>query len=207
MTMYSSRKLPTWASVLATWSEANVPDVREIPFKSGEYFPSLPWFDLKVGRQSEVSENPVLTTAYHLLKVIPSDNEELKAAYKLEAYCRTMDDLEFSAFVLRPVFEKYGHRKGELWHSNAKQVLPWNEQRLSRYELQEKFKSQRGDWSVLVQEAAKEWIGIAERWAVIRIPEWMEIGSEELSDYERHHSASTEAHEREQYERLKQKFG
>jgi hypothetical protein len=61
-------------------------------------------------------------------------------------------------------------------------------------------------WPALVTEAAEHWTAIANEWALIMIPEFMDPTSAEYLEWLRFASAQETLRERAEYERLKIKF-
>jgi len=194
---------PKWCSVYHTWQNARVPDVQILPFNLAKHTPYLPWFSLERNQQFSTS-NPVLDTAHHLLELALKTDDELKAAYKLHAFCREKKiSPDFLIYVLAPIFQRCDPALCA-WNCNAKYVLPSYHNTNLVFEQRYDFQRQR--WKQLVQDAASAWTTIAERWAVIRIPGLMDRDSEEYNIYCNHVRALSEKHERLEYERLKRKF-
>lgn len=201
-----SKGWPKWANVYERWEKVAVPEITEVQFHAGEHYPTLPWIELSSGRQVDQGARPTDDTASHLIRYLNGKHIELKAAYKLLAYCRSQDLSEFSLFVLEPVMERHGENLQGWWHSNARNVLPWHGNDRSRFDTDKRTQEQRTYWQELVQDAAKAWQQIAERRGVVRTPDLMERNSQEYKAYEAYCRAAEEKRERNEYERLKRKF-
>lgn len=202
-----SKGWPKWSDVYELWEKADVPEVKEVPFQPGEHYPSLPWVELSSGRQIDQGARPTDDTAYHLIRRLKGKHNELKTAYKLFAYCRSQYLSDFGSYVLAPVMERHGENLQGWWHSNARNVLPWYGNDRSRFDTDKRTQEQRTHWRELVQDAAKAWQQIAERWGIIQTPDLMDLDSAEYKAYEAHCRAAQEERERKEYERLKEKFG
>jgi hypothetical protein len=202
MVSSSSIRWPRWQSVNEAWRSASVPDVRILPFDLHKHNANLPWFDLKQNDQVGIGDNPLDATACHLSVHILKAPEDLRVAYKLYAFCRENAITEFPHCVLQPIFEKHDEKLYGWWHSNARRVLPWYDDINALHNRERRDLS----WREILQAAAVAWTQIAERWAVIRIPRWMDRNSAEYQAYERHSHELSEQRERCEYERLKKKF-
>jgi hypothetical protein len=136
--------------------------------------------------------------------VLPGASLELRAAYKLYAFCRQHDLDHFPHRVLHAAFEKFGSALYEWWSGNAKYVLP----PINFYS------SLRGGdersavraWRDVVSEAANAWRSMAQSWSILRIPDFMDHRSPEYAQYQQYVDALNETREREEYKRLKRKF-
>lgn len=202
---HADPKWPKWNLVLERWRAASVPEVQIIPFELGKHRPGLPWYSLEDNRQSLLYENPVVGTAYHLVEYISQADTEFKAAYKLYAFCRLWDLDGFSSYVLQPLFEKHGEKLYGWWNANARHVLPPTNARFFFDDF--RFPRQAAEWTRIVEEAALTWTAIAQEWAIIRIPAWLDRSSPEFKAFEEHENSRAEERERQEYERLRKKYG
>lgn len=207
-----SVRWPQWTTVLEAWEESSVPEVAIVDFKIGEHYPSLPWLDRHTGKQYVGSSSPQISTAYHLCVLLPREPAELRTAYRLNAFCWHHQIKVFPEYVLRSVFKKFGSDLYEWWNRNAKYVLPPLDSR-DYYKLFSQVNQLSGSnwsqtkyWKEIVSAAALTWRLIAEEWAVIRIPKFMDYDSAEYKEYQNYLHALHENREREEYERLKRKF-
>ncbi|NTV51295.1 MAG: hypothetical protein HGA69_00460 [Desulfobulbaceae bacterium] len=204
--MRKQERWPKWETVLETWNQAAVPNIDIVTFSiKDQHYPGLPWFDKKRNRQYIGASSPQLGTAYHLCKVLPEQHAEFQVAYKLYAFCRYFDLYGFSGEVLHPVFVKNESAFYEWWNGNARYVLPPFEYRIN-YERFDSLRTACG-WTFLMECAAEVWKEIAANWAVIKIPAYMETDSPEYAQYKQFEDKKYEQREREEFERLKKKFG
>lgn len=116
---------PSWKAVYERWATAQVPDVDIISFRPGKDYVDLPWFNRKDSHHL-LSTNPERDTAFHLCQVLPSYPTDMRAAYKLYAFCRDQQLHDFPSNVLASIFETHTCAFYEWWHANAKHVLPYN---------------------------------------------------------------------------------
>lgn len=201
-----SKDWPKWSAVYDLWEKAEVPEVTEVPFQIGEHYPSLRWMSLSSGKQVDLGNNPTESTAYHLIEYLKGKPSELRAAYKLYAFCRSEDLSMFPTFVLAPAMEQHGDVLHGWWNANAKHVLPWIENDRSRLAFDMRGKDQKKRWQEIVQEAARVWSLIAKHWGVVRTPDLMDRNSQEYKTYQAYLHDAHEKRERMEYERLKEKY-
>jgi hypothetical protein len=151
------------------------------------------------------SNNPQDSTAYHLCSAVSSKAPELMVPYKLLAFCREYYHYSsFSTYVLYPVFVSFGSALNVWWSGNAKYVLPPINSEVERTRYDERDKT--NSWEFFIEDAAAVWKEIAETWAIVRIPSYMDHNSSEFSEYQQIAKTLVEQSERKEYERLKKKF-
>jgi len=200
---HRSLRWPHWRDVLEIWNPVRPPDVQIIPFVIDEHSPNDPWFNRRAPYET-LSSSPQVTTARHLCRVPP----ECLDAFKIYACCRERDAIWFNRNVIEPVFRAHGLGGKMFWTAGAKYLLP----QLSGdfvsvgTSLRHDEAAQRAGWRALVTEAAERWAAVANEWALVRIPKFMDSASAEYAEWRRFDAAQKTLDEREQYERLKRKF-
>lgn len=206
MTRYSAwtePRWPSWKKVKDRWSDHRVRDVGIRRFQVGTDHGDYPWFDLTTGRQYFGNSNPQVGTAYHLCCSLARFSNDLHIAYKLYAFLRA-EEMSIPYGTLGPIFQNEQSHLSHWWNGNAVHVLPpleydWAER--DKYVVERDAK-----WTEVVDKAAAVWGLIAEQWAVIRIPDWMDRDDPDLTKYWELVRANSEARERAEYERLKKKY-
>lgn len=158
---------------------------------------------MKHDEQARYSESPSNDTAGHLASVLSHEPKELIAAYKLYALSRLVGAVHTMAESLSEPHKRHGFSLHQWWHSNAKNVLPFTESAPEN----EFTISRSRNWETLVNCAAIKWSQIALEWNVIRLPSFMDPDSDEKREYEMLAHKMHEQHERNEYLRLKKKFG
>lgn len=204
MAHFPNVRWPKWSAIADIWHDLNVPEIEVLDFVLGEQYPSLPWLNRKTSHQYIGSSSPQNDTAYHLCVVLPTSPPELSITYKLYAFCRQHEIEEFAIGALRPAFNKFDQELYSWWNGNAKYVLPPIEFRTAFWRSD--ARTQARNWKALVQEAADTWRIIAEKWALIRIPDFMDRDSPEYRQYNQYVREQDERRERAEYEWLKAKF-
>jgi len=205
MAQFPNLRWPRWSAVVDAWNDLGVPSVQVVEFLIGEQYPSLPWLDRKTNHQYIGSSSPQNDTAYHVAVTLPGRPEELLIAYRLYAFCRQHELDDFSVGVLLPAFERFDFALYSWWNANAKYVLPPTGFRTTA-RWRGDARTQLRNWPTLVQEAGETWRNIAESWAIIRIPDFMDHRSPEYQRFREYVTAEHERRERAEYERLKAKF-
>lgn len=191
-----------WKKFFDLWNSAHVPDVEVVPFEYSDPY-HIAW-----RRRDEPNRicdsNPLRSTAYHLATYLTDKPLELSAAYKLHAYCLNFD-LYPDKSLLHHAFSSNQSELYGWWGVNSRHVLPpVRETPGGRYSTE---LSNSKDWNQIVPAAAREWRHISEQWVIVRIPELMPHGSDELAKWENHCKKASDERERLEYERLKKKFG
>jgi hypothetical protein len=107
-------------------------------------------------------------TARHLYHVTPKEGPEFEIAYKLFAFCTQYGYPEFSIWVLGPVFARFDCTVASFdwWERNAKHVLPPISYDLETARRLDPSK----EWRLLVEQAARAWTQVADKWVLIRSP-------------------------------------
>lgn len=194
---------PSWTAVFRHWKRLDIPDVDIYPFKIGEHYPRLPWLD-RYDSEPLVHGNPQYDTAYHICKILPSLPAGMNAAYKLLAYCREYSFFDFASAVLVPALSINRSVPSKWWHARAKSILPPHPTGTHGTEYSRNW--QASHWKQLVNEAGSAWRTIAQDWAIVRIPDFMDRSAGEYLEYALYQNRVSEAQEWREYERLKEKF-
>jgi len=189
---------PKWNKVYELWTSLDVPEIEISPFEIGKHYAELPWVSKKDAHKMLAWSNALLNTARHIGVCLKDGNKELKAAYKLNAFCVEHDMSLFQVHVLEKGFAKFNKSTDSWWHPNVKHVLPYTD----GYH----FISDSHDWEKIVQSAAQQWTMISDEWRLIIIPDFMDSDSEEYEQYLNYCDQDYEKKERKEYERLKRKF-
>ena len=153
-----------WDDIFKLWESLNVPEVDFIKFQFKPKTKSNKEF-IKYMKQRNVGGSPwhckkdtiiansniQQQTAEHLFH-LKDKSDELKTAYKLNAFCVMTQSWDFSREMLNPVFLKYNQLDSRHWWAwRAKNVLPFTG--LDYHFPQVNFKN----WINIVNYAAKEW--------------------------------------------------
>ncbi|MFH1200816.1 MAG: hypothetical protein V1484_00600 [bacterium] len=196
-----NEEIPEWIEIIELWTFLNVPEIDFIKFEIAKHHQNSPW-SCKQAKFC-ANSNPQKETAYHLCVYLKNKSDELKTAYKINAFCTQLGLDDFRAYALRPLFLKYELSQG-CWNANAKYVLPsFNYAYVNLYGKPLGIFS---DWVNIVTYAANEWKDIAEKWALVIIPDFMDKASKEYNEWCKHFHKIHQEEEREEYERLKRKF-
>jgi hypothetical protein len=153
------------------------------------------------GRYPYAIGHPLQDVARRLVKGFPSAEAESYAAFLLLAFCT---EYEFHAGSgLRHAVYEAAHRLDETgyWRSNARRVMSGN----SLF-----FLEADAGWEEAVDAAAKAWTEAAQRYAVVRIPDFMDFKSDEWRAYhdarKREAAEAAEERDRREYARLRAKY-
>jgi hypothetical protein len=148
--------------------------------------------------------SPEDQTAYHLVKELPAQADDVRVAYKLEAYCRAHELNSFLHNVVHPVYVKHDLQHPYWWHSNAKHVIPSDPG--TYWPLGKLEAEQAKQWTTIVIRAAEAWRKLASEWIVIRVPDLMDNDTDEYQAFLVRARTEHEARERREYERLRAHF-
>lgn len=195
--------MTSWHNVYEIWASHEVPEVSIMTFNTDLHRFASPWWNVKHDEQARYSESPYNDTARHLATTLQHQPKELVAAYKLYAFSRLVGASHAMAESLSEPHKRYGIFLHHWWHSNAKNVLPFTEDA-----PENKLTIGRSNnWETLINSAAIKWTQIALEWNVIRLPSYMDPDSDEKREYEKLTHNTHEQNERNEYLRLKKKFG
>ncbi|QWV96096.1 hypothetical protein KP005_11965 [Geomonas nitrogeniifigens] len=197
----SKKQLPTWSAILDLWNSFNVPLTEIRAFNVKVYYPSLPWLDKSSDQQLIGSSNPQNDTARHLCMSICKYGTEMTILFMMVAYCREVKSRNPFEIVLHHEIKRLG-LSSDFWDGNAKYVLP----PLSSFSIIDKIDRAEGAWEETIKNAAIIWTEINSRWAVIRIPSFMDCKSHEYEEYRNYCDNQYELQERREFERLKKKY-
>jgi hypothetical protein len=193
-----------WDQIYEFWNKLEVPEVKIIDFETGINTIDSPWFSIQEKKQVNYLENPMRETAYHLCICLKDKNPELIAAYKILAYLWSNRQKDLLYDSLSFAMKKYNERTNSWWSLNAVYILPYcNTLHNSDFRIS---KLTDKDWDKIVTNAAKEWTAIANEWAIIRIPKFMDRDSDEYKLFETYSESVHEQREYQEYLRLKKKF-
>jgi len=195
--------MTSWHIIYEIWASHEVPEVSIMTYKTDLHQLASPWWSVKHNEQARYSESPCNDTARHLATALPHQPKELIAAYKLYAFSRLVGATHTMAKSLSEPHKRHGFSLRQWWHSNAKNVLPFTEGAPEN----ESTIGRSNNWETLVNCAAIKWKQIALEWNAIRLPSFMDPDCDEKREYEKLTHKMHEQHERNEYLRLKKKFG
>jgi hypothetical protein len=175
----SSLRWPSWHDVLDVWNVVCPPDVEIIPFVIGTHRSNMPWLRRKTSHQTATSSAQD-ATAYHLCVVLPRVAPECLAAYKIHACCREREAYRFTYNVIEPIFQAHGLSSGDFWTGGTKILLPDLRGLVHFGGIDEDdVQAQLVEWPTLVKDAAAHWSAVANEWALVRIPRFLDRSSAE----------------------------
>ena len=174
---------PSWDEVFRAWAEHAVPPIEVVGFEPGRHDSSAPWYDRLAGEQIYCSGDEH-ATAFHLCRWIARADERLQAAYRLGACRREAPWCDTSSLVesMRAAFGSASIAEAGWWAAGTIHVLPrfgGAAQLLPAADSTPPL-----PWHEFVDHAARRWHGLAERFALIRIPSLMELDSPELAAWQ-----------------------
>lgn len=174
---------PKWTDVITYWKTLNVPDVEVRRWSPTRR--NVACWDKKAEfdhpNHAYYTTSPEDQTAFHIVRMLPFVNEDLRVAFILEAFCRECGLRDFLSYVVRSVNRLHNCAPYGWWHANAKRVFPnagdyWSER--PRTESEE-----AKQWREIVHRAAVAWTTLARDWVVVRTPDLMDPNSQEYADY------------------------
>lgn len=189
---------PQWTEVMAYWRTLDVTSIEVRPWSTDR---SHCLWDRKESydepRQHAYRVSSPQHTAYYIAADWPKLTDDERAAFVLEAYCREQG---FHEFLSRVVFASGFPRR---WSRNAVYILPAaGDHTLGP--MTEKEQAER--WQEILRGAAEQWRDVAGEWVVVRTPRLMDPRSQEFAEYNEWMTRRREEYEREEYERLREKF-
>ncbi|MBO9727228.1 MAG: hypothetical protein J7623_01185 [Chitinophaga sp.] len=198
--------LKNWSSIYEYWISLNVPDVTFIKFNREKHSPHSPWFEKNRQAQFYFSENPILNTGAHLGRYLKDKPKELIAAYKIFAFLRFNQLDDSFNFIIDEPFKKFNENYRDWWNASAKHIFPYYSSINHHYFPRSFEERKKIQITSIIDAAAQAWTDIANEWALIIIPGYMDRNSNELGEY--WDAVKKEEDEREfrEYLRLKKKY-
>lgn len=144
-----------------------------------------------------VVSSPQHDTAFHLAVPLREQPDELLAAYKLLAASLEAGVRAHVLSAVAPVFERHGFGGQGWWHHGARFVLPPH----SATYFDHKYRTDE-----FLAFATRAWTEVAAEYAVVRVPDFLEVDDPVREAYSRHVAETSAKREREEYERLRRKF-
>lgn len=161
-----------WNSMLSVWNKVSVPEVVLEPNNAKTDYTKGVWFDLKNNKkQMNFMSNPIDETASSLLSLRGFD-PEFTIAFKLLAFVkmhRSSAAYKVGVIVTK-VLSKKGLPEVGNWRGNSHYVLPitFNER---AFGVSAPFVlNEMQDIMVLVEQAAKLWVGLANNISLLEPP-------------------------------------
>ncbi|MFT3822269.1 MAG: hypothetical protein QM731_00065 [Chitinophagaceae bacterium] len=192
-----------WNDIYQYWITQDVPNMTFMKFEFGKHSPHSPWFEKKHQSQFYFSDNPILNTGAHLGRHLRNKPQELIDAYKIFAFLRYKELLGLFDIVKDP-FKKHNEDFSGWWNANARNIFPYYES-INNYHEINNFKTPK-NIKTIIDAAAQTWKDIANEWALIIIPGYMDRDSEEYNEYWKKINKAVDDKEYAEYLRLKEKF-
>lgn len=162
----------TWNDVYKHWSSHNINQIEVLDFDSSKHYP-LHWLNKKNQYiKVYLHENPKNVTAKYLVGDRFNQNPEIYAAFALHATLKGYPFFRFNRvsqidYVVGDAFRQFRGTQYELWHSNAKDVLPYVN---SLNELGELTRDKDANWKDYIDKTAQIWNELASDWVVLKYP-------------------------------------
>ena len=198
---------PRWEEVRSAWESLEVPDVTIVPFDIGTHYSSLPWVSLATGKQLIDNTSPNRWTARALCEDYPNLSEDHRIAFKLLTVARRY---QLDVIKIRLLLKVPGFDIRDWWSANSIYVLPPTDytfptQLVELHRFDERPAARA--WREFVAASADVWKAMAARWAVIRIPDFMDYDGSERAAWDAHLASEREKRERAEYAYLRTKYG
>lgn len=181
MDLFDKKDLILWEKMFKLWEGQNVPTVQLKKFSFGKHLDGEPWYNLKKEAQvlfstrNEIQMANLLATYFR-----KKDNPEITAAFKIDAFLRNFYGQTFFERPIHKGLHKNKINVLDFWYYNTRYVLPDID--LDVYEIGSDFNAK--DWKKVTLKAAEVWIKIAETFAILLLPRFLDRDFEEFKQFQ-----------------------
>ncbi|MDR3715594.1 MAG: hypothetical protein P4L51_22520 [Puia sp.] len=173
-------KLKNWNDIYEYWISKAVPNMTFMRFEYGKHLTSTPWFKKNGQSQFYYNDNPILDTGAHLAGHLKQKPQELIDAYKIFAFLRSRELFNLYGIIEEP-FKKNKEDLSDWWGAGAKKIIPYHSSINDYYD--NRILNSPDNVKMVIDVAAQAWKDIANEWALIIIPKYMDVDSEEYNEY------------------------
>lgn len=200
---YNKKNLNLWNKMFKVWESQNVPYIRLKKFNFEKHLDDEPWYIIEEKTQVLFNSRNEVQMAHLLARFMKEKNNlEISAALKIDAFLRNFYGRTKLQDPINIALQKQNFKISDFWYYNTRYVLP--EINLNIYDIG--YEVQEKDWEKIIKKAADVWKELADTYAIIIIPRFMNKASMEFKQFTEKKNKQKKEREYQHYLSLKAKF-